>query len=107
MIMKNLDVDSRITTYGADFLERPETVVCGIVREQTQNKAVRLLMLLLKPPTLKREMHRRVEFDRTVEKTVKLFIWILFQEALKRDFTAKKIQTKLLRRNLRTHSHLC
>lgn len=77
-----LDADARITTYCADFFERLESVVCGLFPENNPKKSVQLPCSRLEPPILKKEIWKRLEYDETLEKSVKVFIKVLTQEAI-------------------------
>ena len=82
MPMKIHDADARITTYCADFFERLDSVGCSSFPEDNPKKSIRLLCAHLEPVALKKEMRKRVEFDTSLEKSVKGFIKLLTQEAI-------------------------
>ena len=83
MPMEIADANSRIPIYCADFFESLESIGCRAFREQNPKKTVRLLMSRVRPQALKRELRRCVEFDKWLEETVKKFIRVLVQEAVK------------------------
>lgn len=82
MPTKILDAKARITTYCADFFERMESVGCDGFPEANPKKTVRLLCSRLEPQALKKEMRERLDYDESLEKSVKLFIKVLTQEAI-------------------------
>ncbi|CAN8061403.1 unnamed protein product [Agarophyton chilense] len=82
MPTKVFDPEARITTYCADFLERLESVGCGTVPDQNTKKSVRLLCAHLQPEALRKEMRKRLEYDESLESSIRAFIKILTQEAI-------------------------
>ncbi|CAN8076723.1 unnamed protein product [Agarophyton chilense] len=82
MPTKIFDPEARITTYCADFLERLEPVGCGTFPDQNPKKSVRLLCARLQPEALRKEMRKRLEYDESLESSVRAFIKILTQEAI-------------------------
>lgn len=55
--------DARITHYCAEFFERLESVRFGNFRDRNQKKAVNILVSLLQPTPLKRDIRRRISYD--------------------------------------------
>lgn len=82
MPTKILDAEARITTYCADFFKRLESVGCSSFTEDNPKKSVRLLCSRLQPEVLKKEMRERLDYDESLEKSVKAFIKILIKEAV-------------------------
>lgn len=82
MPTKILDAEPRIIIYCADFFELLQSVVCSSFIEDNQKKSVRILCSRIEPFILKKEMRRRLDYDESLEKSVKVFIKLLSQEAI-------------------------
>lgn len=81
MPTKILDADAHITSFYAEFVKRLDSVSWGSFPEDNPKKSVCHLCARLKPLILKKEMRRRIDYDESIEKYVKIFIKLLIQEA--------------------------
>lgn len=82
MSTRILDAEERITTYCTDYFKRLESVGCRSTIESSPKGPVRLLCSRVHLKALKREMRKRLDYDASLENSVKLFVKVLTQEAI-------------------------
>lgn len=81
MQMQVANSDAPVTLFCADFFERLERTGCASFRDTNPKKAIKLLSNRMQPPTMKKEMQKRILYDVNHEKNLKKFISTLAREA--------------------------
>ena len=72
-----LDAKARITMFCTDFFGRLQSVGCGSFPEDNPKKSMRLLFYRIEPPALRKEMKENLEFDESLEISVRRVIKVL------------------------------